>query len=99
MRSSAVMLRTSGAAGPRVACTWCWLPTNPRNLRLPTSVLIAMDKKSFWSGFACGAGAVIGGGLVAGRLRRGGASRILRLEKSIQIARPGHDVWGAWGGL
>jgi uncharacterized membrane protein len=58
-----------------------------------------MDNKIFWSGFACGAGAVIGGGLIAGRVRRGGASRILRLEKSIQIACPVHDVWETWGDL
>ena len=34
--------------------------------------------------------------MIAGRLRRGGASRILRLEKSIQIARPSAEVFDAW---
>ena len=58
-----------------------------------------MERGSFWTGFACGAGAVIGTGLLAGRLRRGGASRILRLEKSIQIARSVPDVWETWSDL
>jgi len=52
--------------------------------------------RGFWSGFAAGTAAVIGTGLIVGRLRRGGASRILRLEKSIQIGAPVHDVWEAW---
>ena len=34
--------------------------------------------------------------MIAGRLQRGGASRILRLEKSIQIARPSAEVFDAW---
>jgi uncharacterized membrane protein len=34
--------------------------------------------------------------MIAGRLRRGGASRILRLEKSIQIARPSAEVFDVW---
>jgi uncharacterized membrane protein len=34
--------------------------------------------------------------MIAGRLRRGGASRILRLEKSLQIARPSDEVFDVW---
>ena len=56
-------------------------------------------KRSFWAGFGCGAVAVIGGAWLTDRLRRGGDSRILRLEKSIQIARPLVDVWETWSHL
>lgn len=55
-----------------------------------------MKRGNFWAGIAVGAAAVVGGSWIAGRLRRGGASRILRLEKSIQIASPLHDVWETW---
>lgn len=55
-----------------------------------------MRNRDFWSGFVCGAVAVGAGGLWIERSRRGGASRILRLEKSIQIASPLVDVWETW---
>ena len=55
-----------------------------------------MKNRDFWSGFACGAAAVVLGGFVVERSRRGGASRILRLEKSIQIASPLVDIWETW---
>jgi uncharacterized membrane protein len=55
-----------------------------------------MNRRSFWSGFAWGAAAIIGGGFVAARLRQGSSSRILRLEKSIQIASPLEDVFATW---
>jgi len=55
-----------------------------------------MKSGVFWSGFACGAAAVVTGSFLAERLRRGGASRILRLEKSIQVASPIVDVWETW---
>lgn len=58
-----------------------------------------MSYRNFWKGFAWGAGAAVGGGLLVARLRRGGASRILRLEKSIQIARPLQEVFEAWSNL
>ena len=58
-----------------------------------------MKRWGFWSGVATGAAAVAGGSLIAGRLRRGGASRILRLEKSIQIASPIETVWETWSDL
>ena len=58
-----------------------------------------MHQRGFWSGFAAGAATVVGSGIIIDRLRRGGASRILRLEKSIQIAAPVHDVWEAWTDL
>jgi uncharacterized membrane protein len=55
-----------------------------------------VEKRDFWIGFTWGAAAAIGGALVAGRFRRGGASRILRLEKSMQIARPPAEVFDVW---
>ena len=54
---------------------------------------------NFWSGFAMGAATVVGGSMLATRLQRGGSSRILRLEKSIQIASSVHDVWETWNDL
>jgi len=56
-------------------------------------------KRSFWAGFGCGVAAVTGGAWLAGKLRRGGNGRILRLEKSIQIARSLVDVWETWSHL
>jgi uncharacterized membrane protein len=55
-----------------------------------------MRRANFWKGFAWGAGAIVGGGIVAAALRRGGNSRILRLEKSIQIAAPMEKTFEAW---
>ncbi len=55
-----------------------------------------MKGKNFWKGFAWGAGAVVGGGLITAALRRGGSSRILRLEKSIQIAASLEKVFESW---
>src|SRR5690242_17555841 len=55
-----------------------------------------MRARGFWSGFAWGAAAVAGTGLALAGLRRNGGSRILRLEKSIQIAKPLHDVFDVW---
>lgn len=55
-----------------------------------------MKQRDFWIGFTWGAAAAFGGALVAGRVRRGGASRILRLEKSLQIARPPAEVFDVW---
>jgi uncharacterized membrane protein len=59
-----------------------------------------MARDNFWSGFAAGiaAGAVAG---VAGMLafKRGSSdveSGIIRLEKSINIGRPVHDVFATW---
>ena len=58
-----------------------------------------MRQRYFWLGFTWGATAAIGGALVASRVGRGGASRILRLEKSIQIGRPPAEVFDAWSDL
>lgn len=58
-----------------------------------------MRRNNFWSGFAAGAaaGALAG---VAGAMafRRGSdvESGIIRLEKSINIGRPVHEVFAAW---
>lgn len=58
-----------------------------------------MNRQSFWIGFACGGASVIAGATVAGRFRRGGQSRILRLEKSVQIAAALQTVFDAWSDL
>lgn len=55
-----------------------------------------MEQRDFWAGFGCGVASAIGGALLASRLRRGGQSRILRLEKSIQIAAPVDRVFDRW---
>ncbi len=58
-----------------------------------------MSYRNFWKGFSFGAGAVVGCGLMAARLGRRDASRIMRLEKSIQIAKPLQEVFDAWSNL
>jgi len=58
-----------------------------------------MKRRNFWIGFAWGAAAVAGGAWATARMRRGGKSRILRLEKSIQIASPLVEVWETWSDL
>jgi uncharacterized membrane protein len=55
-----------------------------------------MGQKQFWGGFAAGAAAGLGALWAASSLGRGGQSRIVRLEKSVQIGRPVHDVFNAW---
>jgi len=56
-------------------------------------------QRDFWIGFTWGATSAICGALVASYLGRGGDSRILRLEKSIQIGRPPAEVFDAWSDL
>ncbi len=58
-----------------------------------------MKRRDFWIGFAGGVAAVVGATQIAGRLRRGGRSRILRLEKTVQIASPVAKVFDAWSDL
>jgi uncharacterized membrane protein len=59
-----------------------------------------MRQESFWSGFAVGAAvgtlAGIGGTLALRGISSGTHSRILRLEKSINIGKPVHAVFEAW---
>jgi uncharacterized membrane protein len=59
-----------------------------------------MAREGFWSGFGLGtlAGAAVGIGAYAGASRFGSSShsRILRLERSIQIGRPVEEVFAAW---
>lgn len=55
-----------------------------------------MRQRDFWTGFACGAATVVGTTLAVGRWQRGGSSRILRLEKSVQIASPVKTVFETW---
>jgi uncharacterized membrane protein len=58
-----------------------------------------MEQRSFWGGFVAGAGAVAGTWAALQYGRRGGDSRIVRLEKSVQIGRPLEDVFEAWSDL
>lgn len=58
-----------------------------------------MKGKVFWSGFAAGAGTAIAGAFALGFIGRGGSSRIIRLEKSVQIAKPVEDVFESWCAL
>jgi uncharacterized membrane protein len=62
-----------------------------------------MERNSFWSGFAAGAaaGALAGvAGVLAFRRAGSDAERgIIRLEKSINIGRPVHEVFAAWMNL
>lgn len=55
-----------------------------------------MAKTRFWKGFAAGAAAGTGAVLLPQLVGRSGASRIIRLEKSIQIGRPVDEVYDAW---
>lgn len=55
-----------------------------------------MARDSFWKGFAAGAAAGTGAVLLPQLVGRAGASRIIRLEKSIQIGRPVEEVYAAW---
>ena len=55
-----------------------------------------MNKKQFWTGFAIGSAATLGGAWAFGLAGRGGRSRILRLEKSVQIGRSLEDVFQTW---
>jgi uncharacterized membrane protein len=58
-----------------------------------------MKQRDFWSGFAAGAAAAVGGFLISDRFGRGSQTRIVRLEKSLQIARPTEEVFRAWSDL
>jgi uncharacterized membrane protein len=53
-------------------------------------------KMKFWRAFAMGAAAGTGAMLIPQLVGRAGASRIIRLEKSIQIGRPVEEVFAAW---
>lgn len=55
-----------------------------------------MKTKSFWTGVAAGAAATIGTAWIVGLAGRGGNSRIIRLEKSVQIGRTVEDVFQCW---
>lgn len=59
-----------------------------------------MASRKYWNGFAAGAvtgAAVSMGALLFTNLRgRAGKSRIIRLEKSVQVGRPVEEVFEAW---
>ena len=55
-----------------------------------------MASSGFWKGFATGAIAGTGAVLLPQLVGRAGGSRIIRLEKSIQIGRPSDEVFQAW---
>jgi|SRR6185369_1531068 uncharacterized membrane protein len=54
------------------------------------------QKGNFWTGFGVGVGFGAGLLLLPQLLGRAGASRIVRLEKSVQIGRPVDEVFNAW---
>jgi len=53
-------------------------------------------RPSFWKAFAMGAAAGTGAVLLPQLVGRAGASRIIRLEKSVQVGRPVEEVFAAW---
>jgi uncharacterized membrane protein len=55
-----------------------------------------MGQKQFWGGFAAGAAAGLGALWAASSLGRGSKSRIIRLEKSVQIGGGVEEVFNAW---
>lgn len=55
-----------------------------------------MARRGFWGGFAAGAAAGLGALFAVNFVGRGGRSHIVRLEKSVQIGRPVHEVFDAW---
>jgi len=55
-----------------------------------------MRKSSFWRAFAMGAAAGTGAMLIPQLVGRASGSRIIRLEKSIQIGRGVEEVFEAW---
>jgi uncharacterized membrane protein len=60
------------------------------------SNIFMSSRGNFWAGLGVGAGIGAAVALLPQLVGRGGASRILRLEKSIQIGRPVEEVFGAW---
>src|SRR5437899_2302787 len=60
------------------------------------SNLFMSRKRNFWTGLGVGAGIGACAVLLPQLFGRAGASRIIRLEKSIQIGRPVDEVFGGW---
>jgi uncharacterized membrane protein len=58
-----------------------------------------MKNKQFWGGVAAGAAATVAAAWAVGLSGRGGRSRIIRLEKSVQIGRRLEDVFQNWSEL
>jgi len=58
-----------------------------------------MSKGEFWAGFGTGAAVAVAGFWISNSIGIGGNSRIIRLEKSVQIGRPVDEVFGAWSDL
>ncbi len=55
-----------------------------------------MKQKHFWTGVAVGTAATLGSAWALGLVGRGGHSRIIRLEKSVQVGRHVEDVFETW---
>jgi len=55
-----------------------------------------VKNKMFWTGIAAGTAATLGGAWLLGLSGRSGRSRIIRLEKSVQIGRSLQDVFENW---
>ncbi len=58
-----------------------------------------MRQRDFWLGFTWGAAAGSAATLVAQYGRRGGRGRVVRIEKSLQIARPPQEVFDVFSNL
>jgi uncharacterized membrane protein len=58
-----------------------------------------MSKSDFWVGFGAGTAAAVAGFWLSNSVGTGGKSRIVRLEKSVQIGRPVDEVFAAWSDL
>jgi uncharacterized membrane protein len=58
-----------------------------------------MSKGEFWVGFGTGATAAVAGFWLSHLVGTGGNSRVVRLEKSVQIGRPVDEVFAAWSDL
>jgi uncharacterized membrane protein len=57
------------------------------------------QKNHFWRGFAAGAGGTLGALGATSMIGNVRGSRIVRVEKSLQIGRPVPDVFRAWSSL
>ncbi len=58
-----------------------------------------VGKNHFWRGFAAGAGGTFAGLIAANTIGNMRRSRVVRVEKSLQVGRPVAEVFRAWASL